>query len=235
MESGIWRGVFDRALAEFNQLARQHRLGVTLTPSAERPAPRGRAGADVMVSTTASQGLHGHAQHAIYVLGSVRRVLKCFVTVPNAPHRQNPSGGRTPTGAEVCLCILVHEFVHCCGLTNDDHSPTTPSIFFSHQNVIAGSTPAEDRFDSFRYGSDDLPLGMPPIILDDGSAALVRQLWIPSAAQPASPPESEPQSRGPIGLDTRYAAFDTSSERPMLSPQQGQYRVPGPAGTVACA
>lgn len=53
-----------------------------------------------------------------------------------------------------------------------------------------------------------------------------------SARQPASHPKPGQQGRGPIGNDTRYAAFDGTSDRRILSPQQSLYRVPGPARSV---
>jgi len=49
---------------------------------------------------------------------------------------------------------------------------------------------------------------------------------------PPAQPASAPQGRGPIGLNTRYAAFDVSRNEPILSPWQNRNRVPGPEGMI---
>lgn len=237
MDRGIWQGLFDRALSEFNDLSRQNRLGVTMSATQERPARRGTGGAEVMVRTASDQvvipyegasasiafdgtGLHGKTWSVLFETRGERRVGKAFVYLPAEP---TPRNERRAAGAPVCLAILVHELVHCCGLSDRDHVYNM-GIFRFPLSFIAGPTPAGDRVELGRYGADNLPVGMPPFELDDQTIGRIRALWQPASTE--SPAETEGdgqrQSRGPIGIDSRYASLGAP-----------RFRLPGPDGMDA--
>jgi len=65
---------------------------------------------------------------------------------------------------------------------------------------------------------------------DAGYRQNLVQVQSPPTAPPTANPRSAPQGRGPIGLDPRYTDLDIPSNGPMLTPRQGQYRVPEPEG-----
>jgi hypothetical protein len=96
---------------------------------------------------------------------------KVFVFLPATPLILTPRG-RRPVGPGVKLVILVHELVHACGLTDDEHG--TADLFHGTPQVDYGHTPADDRV-WVTVGKNRIV--MPPLRLSGETAGRIRKLW----------------------------------------------------------
>jgi len=175
--AGSWRTLFADALREFNTLSAGHRLGVTLTATTE-------SGANVEVQTgngaisctyagaTARGVLSGQMMHGRSFLFSVGgKVEKAHVYVPSGPLVNTPRGQR-PVGTNVMKLILVHELVHACGLTNDEHS--RDDLFQASPQVDPGTNASDDRV---RIESGGRMSWMPPLVLSATTVTAIKSLW----------------------------------------------------------
>ena len=180
---GAWAGVFTSAITEFNRLAAGNNLGVTLSQASAPPDPNGVGGADVQVeagngSVTFSvfgqqtsvavngTGLEGNTQQVKLVFGTTQRIAKAFVVVPATPQINAPPRG---VGDGVKLVILVHEFVHACGLSNADHNAN--DLFSGFPQARAGSTPSDDKVEVNQQRR------LPPLFLTAQTAGVIRGVW----------------------------------------------------------
>ena len=250
MTGQLWRGLFAQGISDFNALSQRHRLGVRLVTSEEQPTERRHGGADIMVSASdgdipngypgSSQtrsfdgtGLHGYTAMLSISYGSGSpSVLKCFVHVPTNPQVRVGATRQRQGGRPVALCILVHEFIHCCGLSNADHVPlgTGTGIFCGRGDIVQGQTPEQDGMRP--WGTSANP--MPPINLDQSTANTIRSLWrTPSSSeqQPASPARDGRQGRRSLGRDVTYASLTSpaASNRQIFG---RSWRSPGPQGRM---
>jgi len=186
------------ALQEFNRLSRTLKLGVTLIQSTTPPERNGLGGASVNFDTLSGTvndrvlgarfsaqiigtGLSGVTQTAKWQTGQGLRQIKAFVYVPSTPtiNALRPAGGQfkqdlREVGDGVKMCIAIHEFIHACGLSNDDHSPVTdPDMFIAQPQPRAGPTPSQDKLELRLQ-----PLvTAPPIALTARTAGLIRGIW----------------------------------------------------------
>ena len=180
---GIWANVFREALREFNALARSHRLGVSLVQSSDPATDSG--GADVSVAAAngsiscayggaqMSDSLDGARMHGRTLLFSrTGEVEKAFIFLPSQPQVNTPRGMRA-VGVNVMRVILVHEFVHACGLSNAEHS--TDDLFQANPQVDPGTTAAGDRV---RIEVRGRMSWMPPLVLSGLTVANIRRLWV---------------------------------------------------------
>jgi len=182
LATGNWRSIFNQAITQFNTLSSRNHLRVTLEQSSEPPATSGDGGADVAVRAANGQisctydgrrdsmafnGLQKQGYtHSFHINN---RIQKTYVFLPANPQVHTSRGGRT-VGPGVKLLIAVHEFVHACGLSNDDHCPN--DLMHPHPDVDANlENPALDKV-RIRYD-----LLMPPLALSATTAGLVRGLW----------------------------------------------------------
>ncbi len=244
MNGPNWRGLFSQAISEFNQLSSQKSLGVTLLATSQAPAPSGRGGADVSVSaangeiTLPYEGsrpvqfdgerLHGLTRQVHDP--DINRIIKCHVFVPTNPQVQMPRGKRL-VGPGVRMTILVHELVHCCGLSNSEHT-NSGDLFIANPSVLLGSNGAAgDRVDLGTYGDDNLPQGMPPLVMLERTAQHIRRLWPTSSRRPNTGARKATLAGPPRG--TQFASVDhtarSTRERRAFdrarSPQQPGRRV----------
>ena len=179
-----WLATFELALRRFNELAKQHGLGVRMVATDEAPGQRPGQGADVQVDAgdgqvsakyagaTITATVSGSVMHGRTPLVEVDGKLeKAFVLVPANPLIHTPRGSR-PVGGGVKLVILVHELVHACGLTNAEHG--TADLFHGSPQPDYGRTAAEDRV-SVTVGKDRIL--MPPLRLTGQTANRIRALW----------------------------------------------------------
>jgi hypothetical protein len=172
--TGIWSTVFHQCIAEFNRLSKQHQLGVVLKESKHAPVDGG-GGADVKVSTANGPialsydgkdypdsltgfDLHGLTRTVTRTTG-VTVVEKAFIFLPQQPKQNLPAGLR-PVGTNVMKVILIHEFIHACGL--HDHTPG--DVFQDYPNVEG---------DHVKAGN----IRMPPIFLSGATISRIQDKW----------------------------------------------------------
>jgi hypothetical protein len=122
--------VCNQAIREFNALFSRHRLGVTLSRTtqsggtaanvvAEAPGDHiscSYAGTPVSESFDSSR-MRGRT----FTLAIEGRIEKAFVFLPIRPMVNTPRGVRA-VGTKLMNVIAVYEFVHTCGLSNDEHA-----------------------------------------------------------------------------------------------------------------
>jgi hypothetical protein len=183
VQKGIWGSLIEASIAEFNQLSKQHKCGVTLEKSDDPPIPGG-AGADVLVAAANGQidfkydGIEeklpfdGTRMH-----GKTRQMRrddgmeKAYVYLPAQPMISTPNGRRA-VGPAIMKLILVHEFVHACGLVDAEHS--TEDLFQGNPNVDYGQTAARDRAMGKRGKQT---VWMPPLFLSAETARRIKDNW----------------------------------------------------------
>lgn len=241
--SSLWKDVYGKAISTFNTLSGSHSLGVTLSTATTAPTGNDKGGTDIMVSAASGkipkgipgvskktqsfdgQGLHGHTTVAKMVYGADPVIFNCFVFLPTDPQVGGPDSKRQ-IGQPVALCILVHEFIHCCGLSNADHVVGKTGIFCYPGEVLEGRTAREDRFKA--WGTTGTP--MPPITINDDTVKLIRPLWS-SPSPPAHKPRPKKtgrNNRSTIGLDHRLAIDGVTNN---MENRRASWRKPGPHGT----
>jgi hypothetical protein len=178
ISGSAWSGVAQRAVREFNRLSRRHRLGVQLTVVRE-------SAANIIVNTAngsasftvdgeshtvslAGNSLQGHTSN----LSRSGALFRSYVFLPSGPQVNTPSGVR-PVGDGVKLVIAVHEFIHCCGLSNSDHS--SDDIFTGNPSVDYGATPNRDVVEI--HAARQRRRTAPPLFLRATTVSRVRRLW----------------------------------------------------------
>jgi hypothetical protein len=178
--SAGWRNLCRRAVDQFNQLSRRHRLGVVYRIG-------GGQDANVVVDTLSGRGnfsyaggtyqvevpagrMHGHTSFVHSDLAD-SRVEKAFIFLPAAPTINTPRGVRG-VGDAVKLVIAVHEMVHALGLTDNDHS--TEALFQANPPADPGSTAAGDRVR--RTGAPGSGY-MPPLVLASDTQQKIESVW----------------------------------------------------------
>jgi hypothetical protein len=178
-----WRAVVRESIQEFNALSRRHNLGVTLDLQA------GSTGAcDALIEigsgtiscqfggrarTEAFRGDITHGRTLVFQRSGL--IEKAFVFLPANPMASatRAGGGRAPVGPPVKKYIAVHELIHACGPTDDDHSVN--DIFHRNPDVLGASRPADDRVTFLRGGQ---LVRMPPIEMMPGTISCIRALWV---------------------------------------------------------
>ena len=174
----VWAGVMRNAVRGFNHLSRQHRLGVQL-------ATVSRATANIIVNIadgSASFSI-GSQSHTISLPGNALQghtsnlsrsgaLFQSYVFLPSGPQVNTPRGPRA-VGDGVRLVIAVHEFIHCCGLDNSEHS--SDDIFTGFPSVDYGSTPSRDVVVIQAAGQSRRT--SPPLFLGETTVSRVRRLW----------------------------------------------------------
>jgi hypothetical protein len=127
---GVWAGVFPKALAEFNKLSSQLKLGVTLGPSTDAPdeAENSFAGADIRfeagekfefkasgqkIVISLEPLVRGHTKTLAGDIGKGAQIRKAFILM-----KPNPLADDFPrhVGDGVLMCFADHKFIHALGL-----------------------------------------------------------------------------------------------------------------------
>lgn len=198
LKKTAWANVAVTAIDEFNKLAKANSFGVKLVVSQSPPEPDGYGGADVNLDVgggtmtfkamgqdfslqVAGTQMHGHTQIVGYGdgTGKMTEVIKAFVFLPDNPTIQSgPAGSQIsrPVGDPIRLTIAVHEFIHCCGLNNADHSPgSMPDIFIAQPQPSSGSKPQDDKLLlAYRQPQN---LFAPPLIVAGRTTKLIKSVW----------------------------------------------------------
>ncbi|HUF05424.1 MAG TPA: hypothetical protein VMM38_14780 [Aridibacter sp.] len=178
--SGNWSSLFSGGLREINRLMSSASLNITFQEAT------GDSSADVIVAvsdgpisftydgTTRTRAFENNRLHGY--TGLIRRegnnyIERAFVFLPSAPEMNTPSGTRR-TGIQVMTLILVHEFVHCCGLSDNDHSPD--DIFNGNPTTNPGSRPDRDKVGIM--GSNGY-VWFPPYFLSNTTVGKIQSIW----------------------------------------------------------
>jgi hypothetical protein len=177
---GKWSSLFQTSFDEFNKLLKGSGLSLTFEKAADAKT------ANVVVQTSdgpatfefegnsyskefSGKGLHGYTGQ-IYRPDDPK-IEKAFVFLPNTPQMNTPKGQR-PTGINVMKCILIHEFIHACGLENNDHSKD--DIFNGFPQTNYGNKPDDDKIGITKDGNY---VWFPPIFLSSSTVGKIKALW----------------------------------------------------------
>jgi hypothetical protein len=179
MQNSVWGKVVKKSINEFNRLSRRHSLGVRLikTTAANANVIVNLADGKASFSSDSTEhtislpggGLQGHSS----LLSRSGKMFKSYVFLPSDPQINTPNGPRS-VGNGVKLVIAVHEFIHCCGLSNAEHSKD--DIFTDHPSVDMGSTPSKDVVVIHAKGRRRRRTA-PPLFLRTTTVSRVRALW----------------------------------------------------------
>ncbi len=203
ISGSVWAEVASRAVHEFNQLSRLHQLGVQLVVV-------GRNVANIIVnisdgSASFSIDNQSHAvslssnalQGQTFNLSRSGSLFQSYVFLPSQPQVNTPHGQR-PVGDGVKLVITVHEFIHCCGLSNSEHS--SDDIFFGFPSVDYGRTSSGDVV--VIQAAGQLRHTAPPLFLGATTISRVRGLWgIRSASGAGSEQHAAAPRNGIMGSE----------------------------------
>ena len=176
---GGWAAAIPWAISEFNRLADQHSLGVTLveaTGEDEGQVEIATVNGQVSFTfggSTYSRTLAGSALQGLTVLvGYETGTEKAFMYLPVQPTLQPPRGVRRPVGEGILKMIALHELIHATGLENSDHNAA--DVFNGYPSPGPGRTSAQDCLNIMvggRYRS------MPPTIFTAETARKVQTMW----------------------------------------------------------
>ncbi len=182
LKKGIWGSLLESCVREFNRLSKGHGFGVTLELSGDPPVAGG--GADISVASANGQinfEYDGTEERIAFdgsrLHGRTRQVQrdggmeKAYVFLPAQPLINTPNGRRA-VGPEIMKLIVVHEFVHACGLTDAEH--TTEDLFQGNPNVDYGRDAARDRAMGKRGNQS---VWMPPLFLSAATARRIKDNW----------------------------------------------------------
>jgi len=182
-----WAKVFSDALQEFNKLSSTLSLGVTLTSGVtEGPPTSALTGTNVHLEATdkartfdswlgpvtiaiGGSSTSGRTKSPISL--SIGRIGQSFICVPLTPQVLAPGAKLREAGDPIKLVILVHEFIHACGL--DDHtSMRDPDLFIAALSDVPDADPAKDKED---VGSGKK---VPPLFFANETVTRIQKLWL---------------------------------------------------------
>jgi hypothetical protein len=122
----VWATDLDKAITAINQLLKD-KVGLIF-----RKADK-EAGSEIVAETVSGSGLHGKSALTVMGSGDRERLGSVNLRVP-----ATPKIGQVDAGQPVRLHILVHELVHCIGLTNCAHSKD--DVFISIPVISVGAS-----------------------------------------------------------------------------------------------
>ncbi|REJ75677.1 MAG: hypothetical protein DWQ47_09425 [Acidobacteria bacterium] len=179
ISSGSWSQLFTWGIDEINRIFREQGVPVLF----ERAGSREAANVEVGVSTgRASFTFRGQAyslemdQHRMHgrtykAPGGNSEIESAFVFLPADPQMTLPRSSRS-TGIHVLRLILLHELVHCTGLSDSDHSNN--DIFNGYPDYHIGDTAADDRIG---FMGRDGRVFFPPYYISAETAGKIRRIW----------------------------------------------------------
>jgi hypothetical protein len=106
----VWATDLDKAITAINQLLKD-KVGLAFKKADKE------AGSEIVAETVSGSGLQGKSALTVMGSGDRERLGSVNLRVP-----ATPKIGQVDAGQPVRLHILVHELVHCIGLTNCAHS-----------------------------------------------------------------------------------------------------------------
>ena len=180
---GSWAGILKDAIRDFNSLSRKHQLGVTFAESSKPSTESGVADVSVeAVNGTVthtydgeqmSVSLNGRIMHGLTrLLSREGKIEKALIFLPRQPQVLTPTKGVQWLNVNSYLLTAIHELVHACGLTNNEHSSN--DLFQANPQVDSGDTAAGDKVTIQTGGK---VTGMPPFVLSGPTVNHIRLLW----------------------------------------------------------
>ena len=136
--------------------------------------------AHIIMDTKPGNSAHGEAEILPYKLGGKNYIEKVTIKVPATPRIDENDAKSRQVGDGVKLYILCHEFVHCFGLENGNH--TGGDVFSEAVQMMVGKTPADDKV-QFDASSP----AMPPVIFSAATITKIQEAW-PKPPPPAPEP-----------------------------------------------
>jgi hypothetical protein len=122
----VWATDLDKAITAINQLLK-NKVGLAFKKADEE------AGSEIVAETVSGSSLHGKSELATMGLGDRERLGSVRLRVPATPQISGVDAGHP-----VRLHIMVHELVHCIGLTNCAHSKD--DVFIARPVISVGRT-----------------------------------------------------------------------------------------------
>ena len=182
-KGGQWITALDAAIKIFNKLMSDNGVTLTLTKAGEAKdalvvveatsvkASFTFGGNDYSV-TLDGNGLHGKTRAMAVQYGKKEPLIeKAFVFVPATPRVDSQNRKSREVGSEVRNFLLVHEFIHAAGLSNDEH--TNDDVFCYPAEILAAKQPVDDRLQP--WGGLGKPA--PPYILIGKTVSNLKKAW----------------------------------------------------------
>jgi hypothetical protein len=169
-EPGVWRDALRRAIITFNLFSVARDLGVILTSSQSAPNPNG-PGADVQFTTLTGTALEGHTNWSRRSGDPPNQIAAAFISMPATPQGRTEGRPARVIGDEVKVLMVVHEFIHACGLEDSEHtSASDPDVFSTGWIPDVGQRPEDD---GVHLGQTKVP----PLVFHVRTAQLIRNNW----------------------------------------------------------
>lgn len=177
---GPWYKVFQDALNDFNRLSSLHKLGVTLTETATPPdsedadSPKG-ANVQFDIAPGKKYGFRAHGRDFEFAItgldgGHTRpiqftpngRMLQAFIFLPASIQADDSPPPVREAGDKFKVALVVHEFIHACGLHGAEHSPggADADVFFSPLNLLKDKDAHNDVAVADRKKLDPISLNL---------------------------------------------------------------------------
>ncbi|GJD57142.1 hypothetical protein [Methylobacterium dankookense] len=162
----VWGTVLDKAITAINQLLKDKSIALVFRKTDSE------AGNPIVAETFPGSGLHGNSILSLVGSGDRERLGSLKLRVP-----ANPRINGVDAGPPVRIHILVHELVHCIGLTNSAHSQD--DVFIGKLVIATGGV----------VGGKALPLdgsgSVPPLKLGAKTVTNIKKAWeLPASANP---------------------------------------------------
>jgi predicted Zn-dependent protease with MMP-like domain len=177
--SGDWSSIFEPCLREINRLLKANGLKVHFEKASD-----GDGNVEVTVSDGPVSFTYANTTHAVKFdstrlhgytgLAGIERsktVEKAFIFLPSNPKVNTVSDVRR-TGVKVMKLILLHEFIHSLGLSDNDHS--TDDIFTGNPTGNSGDKP--DLDDVLILGKGSIK-HVPPYFLSNSTVGKIKSIW----------------------------------------------------------
>ncbi|GJE60928.1 hypothetical protein [Methylobacterium trifolii] len=177
---GSWATVMGDAMKIFNTLMATNGVNVSLSDAKDE------ASAQIVVDAVAKQAsfsyrgatyskaFSGDGMHGLTVAVSDQGtglIDRQFVFVPATPRADASNQKSRQVGPEVRRFILVHEFIHAAGLSNDEH--TLEDVFCYPGEFVEGRSAGADRLQP--WGGLGKP--MPPYTINAKTVANLQKAW----------------------------------------------------------
>jgi hypothetical protein len=105
------------------------------------------------------------------------RIVQAFICVDPSPQVSGLASVQRDAGDPILLVVLVHEFIHACGLSGTTNflshtSMGDPDLFVAVLSDVVGRDPADDKED---VGSGKL---VPSLFLANETVNRIKALWL---------------------------------------------------------
>jgi hypothetical protein len=150
---GKWVSVFKKSVDAFNELSEANGLGVKFQAAG--------SATDAEVTIKVGKAPFPGAVHGITQLGVdsiTGNTVIAEITLPS---------DTTDMNTQIMEVVMVHEFIHACGLDNKEHG--NDGVFYSPLSKSGGRMIVPEP------KKQDVP--MPPLRMDPGTVSKIQSLW----------------------------------------------------------